>query len=519
MRYNADRLVWQQTTPVIDQELRIYRTALIDSGKSGFMSNKRKAIDGGKWITISTVISTLLQFVQISILAKMLEPAAFGLVSISTLIINFFFTISNVGFSNSIIYKQEDDKKTLSTLYFLSILLGLAAFVIIRVGTPLAVAYYHEPGLERILNVSSYYFIVIFFGQTYLFLLQKELKFRTIAIIDILSALIGTTISVTLAMNGFREMSLIYGGLAGVILHTVLQVAVGIRSFVPQLYFDLRTIKEHLRFGMYNVGEGLLGYVQTNLDNIMIGGLLGVKALGFYTVAYQLAVFPIIKLNPIILQVAYPVLAKMKDDNQALKRAYLQILDLVSYLNLPLLAGLFVMADSVVPLIYGPGWGTSIEFIRIFVFAAFCFALHHPLFTLAFTKGKPNLLFYLNVVTMIIKVPLLYLFAHYFGQVGVAVSFLITSFITLIFSFCIVHSLVGSFLRDFLTNLSKTLLFGGIMVGAVSLYRYLDPGTDLLTVLLQISVGGIVYGLLTVLFKIPIVKVKAYLSGVNVLRS
>ncbi|MBC8152706.1 MAG: MOP flippase family protein, partial [Bacteroidetes bacterium] len=281
------------------------------------MSNKRKAIDGGKWITISMVISTILQFVQISILAKLLEPAAFGLVSISTLIINFFHTVSDLGFSNSIIYKQEDDKKTLSTLYFLSILLGLTAFCIIRLATPLVVAYYHEPRLERILGVSSFYFIVIFFGQTYLFLLQKELRFRTIALMEVASAVSGTIVSITLALNGFREMSLIYGGLVTVCVHTILQVAVGVRLFVPGLYFDLNTIKEHLRFGMYNVGEGILGYVQSNLDNIMIGGLLGVRALGFYTVAYQLAVFPITKLNPIILQVAYPVLAKMKDDNSA----------------------------------------------------------------------------------------------------------------------------------------------------------------------------------------------------------
>ncbi len=483
------------------------------------MSNKRKAIDGGKWITISTVISTLLQFVQISILAKLLEPAAFGLVSISTLIINFFHTVSDLGFSNSIIYKQEDDRKTMSTLYLLSLFLGLVAFTIIRLASPLIVAYYHEPRLEHILRVSSLYFIVIFFGQTYLFLLQKELKFRTIALIDISSALIGTTVSVTLALKGFKEMSLIYGGLAAVSVHTILQVSVGIRTFVPQLYFNVTTLKEHLRFGVYNVGEGMLGYVQTNLDNIMIGGLLGVKSLGFYTVAYQLAVFPIIKLNPIILQVAYPVLAKMKEDNNALKRAYLQILDLISYLNLPLLAGLFIMADSVVPLIYGPGWGASIEFIRIFVFAAFCFALNHPLFTLAFTKGKPNLLFYLNLTTMLIKIPLLYLFAHYFGPVGVAYSFLLTSFIMLVMNFYIVHSLVGDFLKDFLTSLSKPLLFGAAMVGAVSLYKYFVPYTDLVTVVLEIGLGGLVYAVLTLLFKVPIVKVKAYLTDLNLIRS
>ncbi len=483
------------------------------------MSNKRKALDGGKWITVSTAISTVLQFVQISILAKLLEPAAFGLVSISTLILNFFHIIGDLGFSNSIIYKQEGDRKVLSTLYFLSLILGGTAFIIIRICAPLVVAYYHEPRLEHILHISSFYFLVIFFGQTYLFLLQKELRFRSIALMEITSALVGTTVSVTLALNDFKEMSLIWGGLASVSVHSLLQVVVGFRLFVPQFYFNLTTIRDHFKFGIYNVGEGILGFIQTNLDNILIGGLLGVKSLGFYTVAYQLAVFPIMKLNPIILQVAYPVLAKMKDDNGALKRSYLQILDLVSYLNMPLLAGLFITADSVVPLIYGPNWGEAISFIRLFVFPALFIALCHPLFTLAFTKGKPNLLFYLNMFTMVIKIPLLYVFAHYYGTLGVAVSFMLTSFIVLIVNFYIVHSLIGSFTKEFFTNLSKPIAFSLAMVGVVSLYKHFVPQSNLYTALIQITLGGIVYGGLTLLFKLPIGKVKTYLTDFTVARS
>jgi lipopolysaccharide exporter len=476
------------------------------------MSNKRKAIDGGKWITISTMIATVLQFVQISILAKLLEPAAFGLVSVSILITNFFHLVSDLGFSNSIIYKQENDRKTLSTLYWLSLGLGLLAFLLIRAGAPLAVAYYHEPRLDEILRVSAWYFPIVFAGQTYLFLLQRDLRFRDIALIEIITNVTGAVVSVGLAMNGWREMALIYGGLISRLVQMVLLIGVGFRLFRPEFYFNLSRIGEHFRFGIYNVGEGLLYYFQTNIDNILIGGLLGVKALGFYTVAYQLAVFPITKLNPIILQVAYPVLAKMKDDNAALKRAYLQILDLVSYLNLPLLAGLFITADRVVPLIYGPGWEPAIALIRIFVFAAFFHALAHPLFTLAFTKGKPKLLFFLNLTTLALKIPLLYVFAHFYGQTGVAVSFLLTNFIVLALNFGAVHSLIGRFLGEFLTTLAKPLAFSLAMVSAVAGYQRWQPDAGLVNTGLQIALGGLLYAGLTLRFKIPLREVRTYVQ-------
>ncbi|GAB2546083.1 MOP flippase family protein [Spirosoma aerophilum] len=483
------------------------------------MSNKKKAIDGGKWITISTVISTVFQFVQISVLAKLLEPAAFGLVSISTLVTNFFFLISNLGFSNSIIHKQESDRKTLSTIYILSILLGITIFTILHAVKPLVVMYYHEPRLENILNVSSFYFLIIFFGQTYLFLLQKELKFRSVALIDIVSTLISTAVSITLAMNGFKEMSLIYGGLVMHSIRTVLQIAMGHKLFTPMLYFKPAKIKEHLLFGVYNMGDGLLGFVQSNMDNIFIGGLLGMKALGFYTVAYQLAVFPISKLNPIILQVAYPVLAKMKDDDSKLKQSYQQILDLVSYLNLPLLAGLFITADSVVPLLYGKGWEPSIELIRYFVFASFFTCLSHPLYTLAFTKGKPKLLFYLNIFTICVKVPLMYTFAHYWGTVGVAVAFMLTNFITLVANFSIVHHLIGRFLDVFLPNITKTISFGVAMVVVVGIYKNFIVHNDIYTTIIQIVIGGLIYLILTLLFKIPFEKVKAFAIDYKLIRA
>ena len=126
------------------------------------MSTTQKAISGGKWITISTVISTVFQFVQVSILARLLDPTVFGVVSVSTLIINFFYIFSNLGFSNSIIYKQESDQKVLSTLYYLSLFMGFFIFVIVYFSSPLIIAYYKEPRLEKVIKLASLYFLIIY---------------------------------------------------------------------------------------------------------------------------------------------------------------------------------------------------------------------------------------------------------------------------------------------------------------------------------------------------------------------
>lgn len=470
-------------------------------------------MNGGKWITISTAISTLFQFVQVAVLARVLAPADFGIVSVSNLILAFFQVFANLGFANSIIYKQESDRNVLSTLYILNISVGLLLFGLIHLSSPSIISFYHEPKLERVLNLASYYFVIVYFGQIYMFLLEKELRFKSVAIIDITGTIIGSIVTVSLAYNGFHELSLIVGSLAMQSVKALLQILLGLPFFKPRLVFNLSNISEHLRFGIYNMGDGFLGFVQSNTDNIFLGGMLGVKMLGYYTIAYQLCVFPIMKLNPIILQVAYPILARMKENTAELNKSYLKILDFISYCNMPLLAGLFITADSVVPLIYGPGWGQTIELIRVFVFVGLFICLSHPLYTVAFTKGKPNLLFYLNLGTLLVKVPLVYMGGTYWGVMGIALAFLLTTFLNMVVNFGMVHYLIGDFLGSFLKNIAKPTLFCLIMVGLIIVYKQLIGYDGLINTLAEITLGGLTYAVLTFMYKLPLSALKAYRQG------
>ncbi|MFD1140773.1 MOP flippase family protein [Larkinella insperata] len=474
------------------------------------MSTKQQAISGGKWITISTVISTVFQFLQVSILARLLEPSVFGVVSVSTLIINFFFIFTNLGFSNSIISKQESDPKVLSSLYFMGLILGGTVFLIVYFSSPLVVAFYNEPRLDKVIKLASIYFIINYFGQIYLFILQKELQFKSVAIIEIIGTITGTSIAIALAYNGYAETSLIIGYLIMHVVRTVLSIILGLKYFKPSLYFNLDLIKDHLRFGLFNVGDGLIGFIQGNADNIIVGSLLGVTSLGYYTIAYQLAVFPINKLNPIILQVAYPVLAKMKGNDQELKNSYIKILDIISYLNIPLLAGLLITAESVVPLFYGPGWDNTIPLIKIFVFQSFFGCLTHPLFTLAFTKGKPNLLFYLNLATLAVKIPLLYFFGKYWHVTGIAFSYLTTTFISLILNFYIAYSLIGNFFKEFLANIAKPLSFCLLMVITIFAYKELVGSQGVVNTVIEIALGGLIYLALTLRFKVSLPEIRTF---------
>lgn len=466
------------------------------------MSNQKKAISGAKWTTISTVVNTVLQFTQVAILARLLEPTSFGLVSISTLVINFLSIFAHFGFSNSIIYKQETDKGVLSTIYYMNILIGLLMFVVIYATTPLLVMYYKEPKLAEILRISAFYFPIVFLGQIYNILLEKELKFKSLALTEIVCSILGTSVTIFFAYQGYQAKALIFGLLTAQLTKMIVQNIIARQYFSPIKYFNLSKIKEHLRFGIFNIGDSLLGFANSNLDTILIGGILDVKQLGYYTIASQIAVYPVARLSPIIIQISYPIMAKLNGDLAKIKSAYLKIIDFLAYCNVPLLAGLFLMAYNVIPIIYGPGWDETIPLIKIFVFMGITSCLMFPLSTVAYSTGKPNLLFYLNLVTLIIKFPIIYIVATHFGIIGIAVGYLLSTVITLILNFLLIQYMIGDFFKQFLVNFAKPVIFSLIMAAVILTYKYFIGNEGILNTMIQIALGGIVYAALTLKYKL-----------------
>lgn len=465
------------------------------------MSIKKKAINSGKWITFSTIFQTILQFIQIAVLARLLDSTAFGIVAMSGIFISFFTIFADLGFSNSIIHKQETDKKILATVYFVNVILGITMFLLIHLFSPLIVSFYKEARLGKVVNTNAIIFLFIYFGSVQAILLKKELRFKMIALIDIIGNAVGFPVTIYFAYNGYAELSLVYGGIVIHAVRTCLEIYFGRDLFLPQFAFKIREIKDHLKFGMFNLGESFVSFIQSNWDNIIIGKILGAKYLGYYTLALQLGYYPVSKLNPLILQVAYPIIAKLKDDAIAFKNTYIKILDILSFFNYPLLAGLYVTVESVVPLVYGPGWEPTFPLIKIFVFVSCLSCITHPLFTIAYSKGKPKYLFYLGIITLAIKIPLVYFLSQYWNVTGVALALLITGLVNLILNLFIVHSLIGDFITLFLKNLIKPVLFCLLMVAAVTAYKMLFGHAGLLNTIIEITLGGIIYLLCTLKFK------------------
>ena len=367
------------------------------------LSLKKNALKGGQWTSIAMMISTLLQLLKISVLARYLSSDDFGLMAIVMVLVGFSQAFADMGISNAIIHRQNITHDQLSSLYWLNLMSGIALALVLVVISPFISLYYSEPDLVLLTVVVSSVFVITAFGQQYRILCQKELQFATIALITITSEIIGTSVAIWLAWSGMGVWSLVISMLvtAGVASAGFLLVGLQ-RHHRPSLVFRYSELKGFYGFGLYQMGERSINYLSANIDKILIGKFVGMGALGFYNMASQLALYPLQKINPVVNTVAFPTYAKLQHDPERRSHYYAVSVKLLSLVTVPILAFLFFNAHDVVLLVFGDGWSQTAALVQVMVFIGVLKAVGNPGGALLLAMGRAEVGFWWNLAWVLI---------------------------------------------------------------------------------------------------------------------
>ncbi|SEM04838.1 polysaccharide transporter, PST family [Syntrophus gentianae] len=437
------------------------------------MSLRDKAAKGLKWTTFSTVFSAFLNFTQMAILAHLLSPVDFGLMGMVLIVVGFGQIFSDMGVSSAIIYRQDTTREQLSSLYWLNIVSGIVACCMILIANPFIIAFYHEPRLHGLIQIASLIFLVTPFGQQYQILLQKELQFNRLAGITILGYLTNAVVSILLAWAGRGVYSLIWGQFANSVVRVMALILTNPNQWRPTLHFSFSDLKGYLGFGFYQMGDKTANYFNVYLIQILLGSMLGAKALGYYTLAFDLVYKPTSAITPIITRVAFPVFSKIQENKLLMKKGYMKVLQLLSSVNFPVTLGMAALAPVAVPVIYGERWMPSVILIQILAFIALLRSSGSPVSALMLGNGKADWGFHWSVGKMVFQIPGLYLGAKLGGAVGATVAFLCLQLAISTFAYLLlIRPLLGSCLKEYLGSmwpalwLSLVMALGIILVAA-----------------------------------------------------
>ncbi|WP_318357951.1 MOP flippase family protein [Enterobacter sp.] len=418
------------------------------------MSLREKTISGAKWSAMATLIIIGLGLVQMTWLARIIDNHQFGLLTVSLVIIALADTLSDFGIANSIIQRKEISHLELTTLYWLNVGLGLVVCVAMFLLSGLIADALNNPDLESLIKTLSLAFVLIPHGQQFRALMQKELEFRKIGMIETVSVMAGFSFTVISAWYWPLALTAILGYLVNTTVRTLLFGFFGRKIYRPGLHFSLASVNSNLRFGAWLTADSVINYVNTNLSTLVLARILGASVAGGYNLAYNVAVVPPMKLNPIITRVLFPAFAKIQDDMEKLRLNFYKLLSVVGIINFPILLGLMVVANHFVPLVFGEKWNSIIPILQLLCIVGLLRAVGNPVGSLLMAKARVDISFKFNVFKTFLFVPAIIAGGHLGGALGVTLGFLLVQIInTVLTYFVMIKPVLGASYRQYILSL------------------------------------------------------------------
>ena len=326
---------------------------------------KKKAKKGFKWSLIGQFSKTGIRFVSLAVLARQIDPTYFGVFAFVMIFVGLAELFMTFGFTASIVQRERIDDADLSTAFWSNIVFGVLIYVLIYFSAPLIGSINKTD--SALTGVALQSLAGVFFLSSIAAipssLLVREIDFRAITIRDILAQTAGVTVAVGLALNGETLLALI----AQLWVARIFEV-ISLYSLVkwrPRFVFSLKKLKEHLSFGVQVGGSQFLAYGSRNIDNFLVGSLLGAGLLGVYSRAYQIMMIPLSNIGKVIAKVLFPTVARLQNDLDEVRLIYTLSLQVIGYCVVPVAVFIIIRPDLVVGVLLGDKWMEVVPILKV----------------------------------------------------------------------------------------------------------------------------------------------------------
>jgi len=460
-------------------------------------SLQQKTIKSGFWSLASRFSTRGLDLIKFVIVARLLNPNDFGLLGIALLTLAVFQVFTQTGFKESIIQNKNNIKGHLNTAWTTLIIRGIFLYIIVFISAPFISMFFAEPRAELIIQVMGITLILEGMQNIAIVLLHKELEFQKRFLLDLGRTLPSFILTVSLAFIIKNVWALVYGSLIGGV--GMLFISYSVHPYRPKLEFNKEKAKEMFGFGKWVLGESIVVFIATQGDDIFLGKVLGVYALGFYTLAFQISNTPATEITHVISQVTFPVYSKLQDNINSFKKGFERTLQLTIALSIILGTAIFIFIPEFTTYILGKQWIPIIWPIRILAVSGILRSITAIWGPLYYSKGIPKYAFWKNVLRVIATFTPIYPLTFLYGISGTSLSVLIGVI------FCIIFDILFMILKKpfqiYLRNILKYLIgiFISLFISIIFYISILCYINSLSTFLIGITTTTIVFIILMIL--------------------
>jgi PST family polysaccharide transporter len=384
---------------------------------------KEKTIRGGLARLIAQGADFSLRLISLMVLARLLGPNDFGLVGMVTAFTGVLMLFRDFGLSAAAIQRAVVTDEQTSTLFWINLLVGLVLGLLTVALAPAIAIFYHEPRLLKVTAALALSFVFNAAGVQHGALLQRQMRFTTLAVVSVASLVVSTAIGVGGALAGYGYWALVAMTVISPLVSTIgLWFATPWVPGRPQRRVGMRSM---MHFGGAVTANGLIVYIASNFEKVLLGRFWGADALGIYGRAYQLINIPTANLNSAAGEVAFSALSRLQDDPNRLRSYFLKGYSVVLAMTVPLTAICALFADDIILLFLGPKWKATAVIFRFLAPTILVFAIANPMSWLVMSLGLVRRALKMGLVVAPLLI-LAYVIGLPYGPKGVALAYSIT---------------------------------------------------------------------------------------------
>lgn len=384
---------------------------------------RQKILHGGIWLFILRIAGRGLGFLRIVILARLLSPEDFGLMGIAMLAISTLGTFSQTGFQAALVQKRGDIKPYLDTAWTMTVIRGCLLFSALFFAAPLIASFFDSPDAALVIRVVAISTLVGGLNNIGIVFFQKELAFDKKFKYEMSFTITDLAVSVALAFYLRNVWALVWGGLVAGFVRLLMSYR--LNRYRPRFALCREKFLELFRFGKWVTGSGIVIFIATQGDDIVVGKIFGVAALGLYQMAYLISNMPATEITHVISQLTFPAYSKIHAGGESLGKAFMLTLSGVSALAFPIVALTILLAPEFIAIFLGEKWEAIIWPTRILAIAGGIRAVSAAWGSLYLALGRPKCALIKNTWRVLLTFLPMIVLGRLYGLNGIALSVLL----------------------------------------------------------------------------------------------
>lgn len=389
---------------------------------------------------VEKYLSQILLIATTMVMARVLTPAETGLYMTANAVILLADNFRNFGVGIYIVQEKDLDRASVQSAFTLTLVLSLGMGAAIYLGAGSIAGFYDSPELRTLLVISALGFLAVPFGSPIMALLQRDMAFKAVAIINLSAALIGFAVTITLGLRGWGPVSYIWGFVAT--SFTVAALAFLARPlpwvFVPSIAGARRL----LSFGVVSSLITVANMLYDMLPRLAFGKILGFDAVGLYSRAINVCQLPDRAIVSVLSPVVLPAFASHARAGGSLKETYLRGLNLLLAVQWPALILLSLLANPIVHILLGAQWGEVPPLVRLMALANMALAPAVLTFPLLVSAGRINDALWSSLISLPISAAIV-IGAAFISLKAVAASLLVVAPLQMFVAFLFIRPVIG----------------------------------------------------------------------------